>query len=503
MRLSSSLVAMNDLEPRQPLPAVILAAGEGGRLRLAAGKPKPLVELVGLTLAERTVAQLRLAGISRFVVVLGFEADRVRREFERIAHARHCSIDFVVARDWKKGNGASAAAAASLVGDSPFLLTMVDHIVSLAAVERLLASPPSPGHIKLAVDFAKESVFDLDDATKVRLADDRITAIGKDLSAYDALDTGLFYCTPALFSAIRRGAANGHYSLSAGISECIRKQRMNAVDVTGHPWIDVDTPAAHSEAKRRIETGLGKSTEDGFVARALNRPISARLSRLLLRTRLTPNQVTVMSFSLAMMGAAALATAHAGWWIAAGVLIQLASIVDGCDGEIARAKLLHSNRGAWLDTLLDRYSDIGIGIAITFAAYSLLPSPWIWLAGTLAVISFLLASYVTKEYQLRFGRAFPDSFANRLKRRDLRLLILAVGAILGYPFVGLVVVGAMTHGVIVFLIASTWQRESERFGETIWVSLGADPQASQPAGLVEVVASAAPSLDPQPLVAHP
>ena len=247
MRLSSSLVAMNDLEPRQPLPAVILAAGEGGRLRLAAGKPKPLVELVGLTLAERTVAQLRLAGISRFVVVLGFEADRVRREFERIAHARHCSIDFVVARDWKKGNGASAAAAASLVGDSPFLLTMVDHIVSLAAVERLLASPPSPGHIKLAVDFAKESVFDLDDATKVRLADDRITAIGKDLSAYDALDTGLFYCTPALFSAIRRGAANGHYSLSAGISECIRKQRMNAVDVTGHPWIDVDTPAAHSE----------------------------------------------------------------------------------------------------------------------------------------------------------------------------------------------------------------------------------------------------------------
>ena len=489
MTFSSGLVATNNPEPRQPLPAVILAAGEGGRLRLASGKPKPLVELVGLSLAERTLAQLRLAGITRFIVVLGFEADRVRRQFERIGCARKCSIEFVVAADWKKGNGASAAAAASLVGDSPFVLTMVDHMVTLAAVERLLASPPAPGHIKLAVDFAKKSVFDLDDATKVSVSDDRITAIGKDLSAYHALDTGLFYCTPAVFFGIRRAAAHARYSLSAGISECILQQRVDAVDVTGHAWIDVDTPEAHSEAQRRVEAELVKSTEDGFVARVLNRPLSARLSRLLLRTRLTPNQVTVMSFLLAMMGAAALATADAGWWIAAGVLIQLASIVDGCDGEIARAKLLHSNRGAWLDTLLDRYADIGIGIAITFAAHSLSPSPWIWPVGMLAIISFLLASYVTKEYQLRFGRAFPDTFANRLKRRDLRLLILAAGAVLGHPFVGLVVVGAMTHGVIVFLIASTWQRESERFGETIWVPLGAESQASQPADLLEAVAS--------------
>jgi CDP-L-myo-inositol myo-inositolphosphotransferase len=401
------------------------------------------------------------------------------------------------------GNGVSAAAAASLVGDSPFVLTMVDHIVSLAAVEGLLASPPSAGQIKLAVDFAKKSVFDLDDATKVSLADDRITAIGKDLSSYHAVDTGLFYCTPALFSGIRRAVANGRYSLSAGISECILQQRVHAVDVTGHPWIDVDTPEAHSEAKRRVEAGLVKSTEDGFVARALNRPVSARLSRLLLRTRLTPNQVTVASFLLAMMGAAALATADSRWWIAAGLLIQLASIVDGCDGEIARAKLLQSNRGAWFDTLMDRYADIGIGIAITFAAHSLSPSPWIWPVGMLAVVSFLLASYVTKEYQLRFGRAFPDTFASRLKRRDLRLLILAAGAVLGHPFVGLIVAGAMTHGVILSLIASTWRRESQRFGKTIFVPLGAEPQASQPAGLVEVVASAAPSPDPQPLAAHP
>ena len=489
MTLWSGLPATIDPETRQPLPAVILAAGEGGRLRLAAGKPKPLVELVGLSLAERTVAQLRLAGITRFIVVLGFEADRVRRQFERIACARKCSIEFVVAGDWKKGNGVSAAAAAHLVGDSPFILTMVDHIVTLAAVERLLAFPPGPGRINLAVDFAKESVFDLDDATKVSVADGRITAIGKDLSAYHALDTGLFYCTPALFSGIRRGAANGRYSLSAGISECILQQRVDAVDVTGHLWIDVDTPEAHSEAQRRVEAELAKGAEDGLVARVLNRPLSARLSRLLLHTTLTPNQVTVMSFLLAMMGAAALATANAGWWIAAGVLIQLASIVDGCDGEIARAKLLHSNRGAWLDTLLDRYSDIAIGIAITFSAHSLSPSPWIWPVGVLAIISFLLASYVTKEYQLRFGRAFPDTFVSRLKRRDLRLLILAVGAVLGYPFVGLVVVGAMTHGVIVFLIASTWQRESERFGETIWVPLRAESQVSQPTDLVEAVAS--------------
>ena len=107
--------------------AVILAAGAGSRLRNGRSSlPKPLVRLRGLSIAERSVAQLLAAGVERFVVVLGSDAALVRQEFERVAKRRRCDIFFVEAENWKKGNGCSVIAAAALVGDDPFLLTMVD-----------------------------------------------------------------------------------------------------------------------------------------------------------------------------------------------------------------------------------------------------------------------------------------------------------------------------------------------------------------------------------------
>ena len=123
-------------ETAAPL-AVILAAGEGSRLRgVRSTVPKPLVRLRGLSIAERSIAQLRTAGVERFVVILGCDAVLVQREFERVARRRRCHISFVEAEDWEKGNGCSAAAAAPLVGDSPFLLTMVDHLLPPGMIRR-------------------------------------------------------------------------------------------------------------------------------------------------------------------------------------------------------------------------------------------------------------------------------------------------------------------------------------------------------------------------------
>ena len=142
------------------------------------------------------------------------------------------------------------------------------------------------------------------------------------------------------------------------------------------------------------------------------------------------------------------------WWLVGGITIQLASILDGCDGEIARLKLLHSARGAWLDTVLDRYADVAMGIAVTFAAARLNTSPAIWLGGFVAVTGFLLASYVTKEFQLRAGEPYPNNGVNRLKRRDLRILVVAVGSVVGYPYLALLLVGALSHGAVFHILAT-------------------------------------------------
>ena len=113
--------------------------------------------------------------------------------------------------------------------------------------------------------------------------------------------------------------------------------------------------------------------------------------------------------------------------------------------------------------MLDRYSDLAVGIAVTFAASRQYSAPWIWPVGLVAIMSFLLASYVTKEYELRFGKPYPNNFLNRLKRRDLRVLVIAVGALLAQPFPALIIIGSLTHLVVLWIMIDAW-RKSEQSG---------------------------------------
>lgn len=438
-------------------PAVILAAGEGSRLRSAhSGVPKPLVRLRGLSIAERSIAQLLTVGVERFVVVLGCDAALVQQEFERVAKRRRCHISFVEAENWEKGNGCSAVAAAPLVGDSPFLLTMVDHLLPPEMIRNVLADPPAQDEVALAVDHDTENVFDLPDLTKVEVSGRRIAAIGKDLATWNAVDTGLFYCSSRLFAGLARAHKQGKFSLTDGIEECAAQGGVRAIDVTGELWLDVDTPEGFQEAMRRIDAAMAKGGEDGFVSQYMNRPVSRRLSVALSRTPLTPNHITLLSFFTGLLGAVGLATTDPWFWIAGGILIQIASIVDGCDGEIARIKLLERPQGGWLDTVLDRYSDLAIGLAVTFAASQLHNAAWVWPAGFAATASFIMASYVTKEFQIRFRRPYPNSLVNKLKRRDLRILVIAVGAVMGHPFVALLAIGSLTHLAVFQILVSGW-----------------------------------------------
>ncbi len=437
-----------------PTPlAVILAAGEGSRLRSRRSSvPKPLVRLRGLSIAERSIAQLLMAGVERIVVVLGHDAALVRHEFERVAQRRGCDISFVEATDWEKGNGCSVVAAAPLVGDRPFLLTMVDHLLAPEIIRHVLADPPAQDEVALAVDHDTDNVFDVPDLTKVEVSEGRIAAIGKDLQTWNAGDTGLLYCSSRLFEGLARAHRQGKFSLTDGIEECVAHGGVRAIDVTGEAWLDVDTPEAFQEAMRRIDGVMAKGGEDGFISQYINRPLSRRLSVALSRTPLTPNHITLLSFCMGLAGAVGLITTDPWLWIAGGILIQIASIVDGCDGEVARVKLLHSPHGAWLDTVLDRYADLAIGLAVTFAAAQLHDAFWVWPAGFIATASFLMASYVTKEFQIQFHRRYPNNLVNKLKRRDLRIFVIAIGAVMGQPLVALLAIGLLTHLVVLHIL---------------------------------------------------
>ncbi|MEE8109799.1 MAG: NTP transferase domain-containing protein, partial [bacterium] len=428
-----------------------MAAGEGSRLAAANGVDlKPMVRVMGLSLAERTLCTCAKAGVRRFLVVLGHRSEEVRAHFKEIARRRGFEVETTVADDWALGNGASLLAASGRVGEEPFLITMVDHILDCGIYNRLLEAPPREGEICLAVDRNCRELFDERDTTKVCLTEDRVRAIGKDLRAWDAADTGVFLCTRAIFEGLGRARLCGRHTLTDGVAELAEEGMVRAVDVTGKDWVDVDVPEALREAGRRLAGSIrkGKGNEDGLLSSWLNRPISVRLSVVLARTRITPNQITVASFLLALAGAGFFAPGTYALALLGGFLLQAASILDGCDGEVARLKESGSVRGAWLDSVLDRYADLAAAVAITFGYAGTHPGSLPWIAGMLAGGSFLLASFVTKEYQLRYGVAYPNDMLNRLKHRDIRLFFLFLGSLAGVPFAALLLSGVLTHLLI-------------------------------------------------------
>jgi choline kinase len=131
---------------------------------------------------------------------------------------------------------------------------MADHVISPAIMELAAKHRPAAGGATLLVDRKIDGVFDLDDATKVRTKDGKIVAIGKQLTDYDCIDTGVFVCTRGLVDAIASVAAErGDASLSEGVQALSARGVMEVLDVGDAHWMDVDTPEMLADAEARLK----------------------------------------------------------------------------------------------------------------------------------------------------------------------------------------------------------------------------------------------------------
>jgi 1L-myo-inositol 1-phosphate cytidylyltransferase / CDP-L-myo-inositol myo-inositolphosphotransferase len=342
--------------------AIILAAGNGSRL---GGGPKPLYRLLGLRLVERTVLALAAAGVRRFRVVVGAHGDEVRRGLARSRRLRGLAIEAIDCPDHALGNGHSLAAGAAGLQE-PFFVVMADHVFDPAVAERLAAAgAEAPDSVHLATDDRIGEVFDLDDATKVVTAGGKIVALGKQLTDFDRVDVGLFWCPAWLAASIARLVGRGAHSVSEVMSAASARGRLRSCPIEPLLWQDVDTPAMAREARRRLLRSTGKPT-DGPVSRLINRRISTFFTGLLAPLGVTPNVMTTVVFSIGLVAAYLAASIDYRDLVVAAVLIQLASILDGCDGELARVTFRRSPFGAWYDTITDtiRYMGMVVGAAV-------------------------------------------------------------------------------------------------------------------------------------------
>ncbi|MFN3863942.1 MAG: CDP-alcohol phosphatidyltransferase family protein [Erythrobacter sp.] len=131
-----------------------------------------------------------------------------------------------------------------------------------------------------------------------------------------------------------------------------------------------DPRAALDAAGRAILRATAKPS-DGIVSRRLNRPLSRAISGVLLRLGwVRPGHATLLTALAALAMLACLIAFPSPAGLAAGaVLFQLASVIDGVDGEIARATFRSSRAGASLDSLVDACTNLAFlaGAGASFA----------------------------------------------------------------------------------------------------------------------------------------
>jgi choline kinase len=224
--------------------AILLAAGEGSRLRSAAPL-KPLCEVAGRSLLAHALEGLAEAGLKRAVVVLGYGADQVGAHIA--ARPWPLAVETATTSDYRSPNGTSVLAAEPLVGAEEALLAMCDHLVD-PALYRLIAEAGASAGARLGVDRRIDNdCVDIDDVTRVQTAGDRIVAIGKGLVPYDCFDTGVFAIGPALFAALRSLESP---SLTEGMRVLASEGNALTLDCGELFWIDVDDHVALQKAER-------------------------------------------------------------------------------------------------------------------------------------------------------------------------------------------------------------------------------------------------------------
>lgn len=436
--------------------AVLLATHTIARGRRTS--PTALARCGGITLLKRAMLTLARNGVRRFVIVM---ADpEVRRQ--TLADKQLSGFEIVWVHNAERPDDDAYSlwrARPHLRGE--FFVAPVDRVFAGDVLKALLAEPLEGA--TLAVARTGLAALPPSDVTVELHLRDRVAALG---GRADAVATGIFTADRSLFDALdRRGVDGEPRPLVAALAELAAQGTVRAADVGDAWWHPARDPAELRRAQSVLIRSLRKSV-DGLIARHINRRFSLAATRVLMHTGIRPNHVTAFSLAVSVLAAvtAAQASVTAPWWLAVGaVLWQLASMLDGIDGELARLKFQGSKLGEWFDTLTDDVGKfvffIGSGIGVTA-----LTGQTIWLQLCVVMVLLQLSMSINlyrkliktgsgSHYALAWQghQQAKDTWGARfmarvepLARRDYYVFAWMVLAIVGWLKLGIVIMGATT-----------------------------------------------------------
>ena len=210
------------------------------------------------------------------------------------------------------------------------------------------------------------------------------------------------------------------------------------------------------------EQWLTKPT-DRFVLKWIKENLSARVTRRLVHVEwIRPWIITVSSMVTGILGGVVFAL---GWGFAAGLFAAFSQVLDGVDGQFARIKGEASEAGAFLDSVLDRYSDgaLVVGLIVYLIGADLKTShALILVVGTAALVGSGLVSYSTA----RAANLGIDLGSPTLASKGTRTTVTAVSGLLSpfsayIPFVALCYLAVHTNVVVCLRIATAQSKSHD------------------------------------------
>jgi len=179
--------------------------------------------------------------------------------------------------------------------------------------------------------------------------------------------------------------------------------------VSPDQWQRVSLPQHRLQAEQKLDQWLVKPT-DGVFAR-MNRRVSIPISRQLIKTPITPNMVSLFTLGVGFVAGAFFAFGGRMNMLIGAILSVFASILDGCDGEVARLRFQDSAFGCWLETICDHlyYVSIFAGMAIGLLGRG--PVYLIW--GTMLFFGAIASLVTTGLQRRRMAGASPERYLSR------------------------------------------------------------------------------------------
>ncbi len=399
--------------------AVIIASGIGRDMEKYL--PQPLIPLFGVPIIEHTIRRL---AEHKFQIYVLYEDEVLRKTLSE----KFSQLLFIKDKNPSSAIVDKICNAYKEINDGFFLLYGNNYYGD----EFFRGMKNVPNTVTV---FVSDKTLNTRYSLKIRASSTSPHASFR-LKDYDYFYADILFLPREILNKICRDIQGG-MDIEAFLGQIIREEKVNFVIVKDF-WVSIRGVEDLRYAERIIERKIVKN-EDGYVSRFINRRISVKISKFLAKyDRITPNIITMASFLMGLLAAFFFFISHP---MLGGITTQIAAILDGCDGEIARIKRLATKYGAALDAVSDRYADI----LIIFGMFSMLPIN----NASLTVLFLSLTGVILFSYTWHMTR-----IRIRIGGRDVRLFIIMIGGILGAfntfaIFITLFVIGVLTHGSVI------------------------------------------------------